>query len=223
MGGESVATGAAEGSGEGCEVNQFGDAYKKLEALGDRERVLAVWPDAHEAIGGGVWRYGYENGLSVKNRIGTDWADAASRLPVVAEPAAEGEGGERCPHCGEPLEPSGFHVAGGWCYAGGSERRWIPIPPVAEPAKGVQRFCKCGHHPSWHKGTGEMCCGGGVFDHCDCEGYNAAESNPPQPAKPEALVSDRLLERWAKDHGFEALIARECQAWRAWAKSGGGR
>jgi hypothetical protein len=111
-------------------LNQFGDAYKKLEALGDRERVLAVWPDY-----------------------------------------------ERCEGCGNAI------------------------------SKGPQ---------------------GWVHEDSDQMGCERAVPKPPQPAKPEALVTDQEIATRLRDSGdtcmcIDCRFARELQAWRAWAKSGESR
>jgi hypothetical protein len=146
-------------------MNQFGDAYKKLEALGDRERVLAVWPDMNVYLNRIMnrwmwWRDSEPSKVSDHFETAAEaWADAASRLPVVAEPAAGVQ------HCdGDHPEPN------------------------------------CGAKDCWH-------------------------NDPPQPAKPEALVSDKVLEQYS-DYGGKNLVnmlATELIAWRAWAKNGGSR
>jgi hypothetical protein len=159
-------------------MNQFGDAYKKLEALGDRERVLAVWPDAAAVqIVRGHWnvvygddpaRPGYANIIEpASNTQAEAWSYAASRVPVAE--LAKGVGcrtnedvcdhKQPSPEQGEPRK----HKWGG-LQRGGS-------PSEAESLEYV-RYC--------------LVCG--MEDTCEdplppC----VAEPNPPQPAKPEAL------------------------------------
>jgi hypothetical protein len=215
-------------------MNQFGDAYKKLEALGDRERVLAVWPDAklvgyHDGACAVYTQMATETGdtgyvgwgQTTFNRNSTQaqaeaWADAASRLPVVAEPAAEGAGGER-PLARWCAEEAHYLDALGQCYNCAYPDRYarpFSEPPVAEPAKGEERrlwITPCEH---LNIENGKAAC-------LQC-------ANPPQPAMPEALVTDQEIATRLRDSGdtcmcIDCRFARELQAWRAWAKSGGSR
>jgi hypothetical protein len=136
-------------------MNQFGDAYKKLEALGDRERVLAVWPDAHVSIRttpkhGKQWRVWYRVNRPLSDWFATEaeaWHDAASRLPVVAEPAK-----------GEDW------AADDDAHMDGHARMILGAEPAAgaQPCDGDHPEPNCGAKDCWHNdplqpaGSGEI-------------------------------------------------------------------